>query len=709
MNKISVIIPVYNSEAYIDACIASLLEQTYSNFEVIIIDDGSNLDCQNKLQEIDKLDERILLYKQEVHKGVGAARNYGIEKASGEFIYFLDSDDYISETTLELLVTNIGNHPIIRGRMHTTDLSNSFALIFDGVYKVSYFEDNKFNLINKSGVHNFLIRSSYIEQNQLRFSEEVKVYSDLPFIVSALNNIEKIPYMKEAIYFYRRRNAPIKSPSLNQLDVGEKIYDFLYIYLLLKKNYNNPLAQTYLDNQFLNFYRKDVVSLIQKSNELNTYFDQLSEAAKQVKESHLNTYDFIFKREIKTLAKGDIRKYKKLSSRLTLLRDLNKGLKSRSKMRLFVYKYIFKRLKTKEEWVFFESFQGKSYSDNPKYIYQYLNNENLNYKYIWSMDERSNDIPFKHTQVKRLSLKYYYYLARSKYWILNSRLPNYIDKFDDNVYLQTWHGTPLKRLAGDMEQVHMPKTTSEKYKKNFYNETQKWDYLVSPNNYSTEIFKSAFWFNKTFLNEGYPRNDILYNKNNNKDIEKLKDKIGVPKGKKIILYAPTWRDNEFYAKGKYKFNLQLDLDKLQKELGEDYIIILRMHYLVATQMDISEFEGFAYDMSFYNDIGELYLISDLLITDYSSVFFDYANLKRPILFYTYDIDMYRNALRGFYINMEEEVPGPMLQTTNEIIDTIHNIEEISEKYSQKYRLFYDKFCKWDDGQASKRIVERVLK
>src|SRR5699024_804614 len=139
-----------------------------------------------------------------------------------------------------------------------------------------------------------------IEQNQLRFSEEVKVYSDLPFIVSALNNIEKIPYMKEAIYFYRRRNAPIKSPSLNQLDVGEKIYDFLYIYLLLKKNYNNPLAQTYLDNQFLNFYRKDVVSIIQKSNELNTYFDQISEATKQVKESHLNTYDFIFKREIKT-------------------------------------------------------------------------------------------------------------------------------------------------------------------------------------------------------------------------------------------------------------------------------------------------------------------------------------------------------------------------------------------------------------------------
>src|SRR5699024_11925015 len=93
----------------------------------------------------------------------------------------------------------------------------------------------------------------------------------------------------------------------------------------------------------------------------------------------------------------------------------------------------------------------------------------------------------------------------------------------------------------------------------------------------------------------------------------------------------------------------------------EYIVILRMYYLVSTHMDISNFEGFAYDMSFYSYIGELYLISDLLITDYSSVFFDYANLKRPILFYTYDIDVYRDTLRGFYIDMEKEVPGPMLK------------------------------------------------
>src|SRR5699024_3753397 len=137
-------------------------------------------------------------------------------------------------------------------------------------------------------------------------------------------------------------------------------------------------------------------------------------------------------------------------------------------------------------------------------------------------------------------------------------------------------------------------------------------------------------------------------------------------------------------KGQYKFQLKLDLDKLQKNLGDDYIIIMRMHYVIATKMDISEYEGFAYDYSFYNDIGELYLVSDLLITDYSSVFFDYANLKRPMLFFTYDIDKYRNTLRGFYIDMENEVPGPLLKKTDEVIDTIKNIIDMNEKYKNRY-------------------------
>jgi CDP-glycerol glycerophosphotransferase len=119
-------------------------------------------------------------------------------------------------------------------------------------------------------------------------------------------------------------------------------------------------------------------------------------------------------------------------------------------------------------------------------------------------------------------------------------------------------------------------------------------------------------------------------------------------------------------------------------------------------------EGFVYNFSKYDDIAELYLISDLLITDYSSVFFDYANLKRPILFFTYDLEKYRDTLRGFYIDIETEVPGPLVKTTDEIIDAVTNIEQVKAQYQAIYDDFYNKYCGWDDGKAAEKVVKTVF-
>ncbi|MDO5815961.1 MAG: CDP-glycerol glycerophosphotransferase family protein, partial [Methanobrevibacter sp.] len=134
---------------------------------------------------------------------------------------------------------------------------------------------------------------------------------------------------------------------------------------------------------------------------------------------------------------------------------------------------------------------------------------------------------------------------------------------------------------------------------------------------------------------------------------------------------------------------------------------IRTHYFISNNLDLSKFKDFAFDVSGYEDIAELYLISDILITDYSSVFFDYANLKRPILFYTYDLDKYSNLLRGFYLDIHNDVPGPLLFTTSEVIDAIENIDDVSRQYNEKYEEFYNRFCYIDDGNASKRIVEKI--
>jgi len=371
---------------------------------------------------------------------------------------------------------------------------------------------------------------------------------------------------------------------------------------------------------------------------------------------------------------------------------------------------IFAKFPVKQNRIVFESFLGKQYSDNPRAIFEYITDKNLNFDCYWSFDREHVDKFRKKNLkvVKRLTIKWVYYMATSKYWITNSRLPYWIPKFNRTIYIQTWHGTPLKKLGVDIENVQMPGVDTESYKQQFVHEAQKWDYLISPNAYSTNIFRRAFAFKKNLIESGYPRNDYLIKNNQAETILKLKEIIGLPKEKKVILYAPTWRDNQYYQVGRYKFDIQLNLNKLRKELGDDYIILLRLHYLVSENLDLSGFEDFVFDFSNYEDIRELYLISDLLITDYSSVFFDYANLKRPIIFFVYDIEDYRDVIRGFYFNLEELAPGPLVKTNDELITSIKTIDKIKFVYQDKFDNFYKTFCYLEDGNASERVVKEIL-
>lgn len=390
-----------------------------------------------------------------------------------------------------------------------------------------------------------------------------------------------------------------------------------------------------------------------------------------------------------------------------------KKILAKTKMTL-IYKYVFlavSKLPVKQNVIWLESYFGKQYSCNPRAIYEYLREHCPEYKMYWSADPRYVHVFEQHRvpYVRRFSLRWLFIMARARFWVTNCRLPLWIPKPSHTIYLQTWHGTPLKKLAHDIEEVHMPGTDTEKYKRNFSRDVEKWDYLISPNAYSTRIFAGAFRFPKErMLETGYPRNDFLYTHNKPEYIRQLKERLRLPLDKKVMLYAPTWRDNQFYEKGKYKFDLKLDLKRLQEEIGDRYIVLLRMHYLVAEQFDLSAHRGFAYDFSKHEDIRELYLLADLLVTDYSSVFFDYANLKRPMIFFVYDIEEYRDTLRGFYFDFEREAPGPLVKTTESLIQAIKAIEEGSYPVDTCLQPFYERFCHWEDGNAARRVAEKVF-
>lgn len=372
--------------------------------------------------------------------------------------------------------------------------------------------------------------------------------------------------------------------------------------------------------------------------------------------------------------------------------------------------HIFLKLPVNNSVIFFESSVGRNYSGNPKYVYEELVNQGLDKKFkcVWSLEDTNLKIPGNAKKIKRAGLSYIYYLAVAKIWICDTRLPAFIVKRPETTYIQLWHGTPLKKLAMDMDILSMSEETElSEYKKLFKKNTETWDYLISQSDYTTERFKSCFDFQNEILSTGFPRNDILFKKNDAKSIDSLKNHYNIPLNKKIILYAPTWRDDEFYENGIYKFSSQIDLDLMKKELSDTHILLVKLHYLVKDPVDWSNYEGFVYKCDHLWDIQELYLISDVLVTDYSSVIFDYALLKRPMVIYAYDYEKYRNDLRGFYFNIFEEFPGPVVKNNLDLVDSIKNYD--FNAYSEKYNEFLDKFTSFDKGNASSKIVNLILK
>ena len=365
---------------------------------------------------------------------------------------------------------------------------------------------------------------------------------------------------------------------------------------------------------------------------------------------------------------------------------------------------------TDKKMIIFQSNNGVNYTGNPRYIYEEMVRQGLDKEYecIWFLFNTTMEIPGRCKKIRNNYFPYFWYLMRAGIWVFDSRQLEYYRKKKNVTYIQTWHGTPLKKLALDMEHMDMGGETDIKiYHDQFRSTCADWDYLVSQNQFSTEIFKSCFAFNdRPILQIGYPRNDILFNENTEEKIIEYKKMLGLPLDKKIILYAPTWRDNEYSIRGKYKFASKLDFDKAQKELSDKYIFIVKYHYLVSDKIDWSPYKGFVYTFDETKDIAWLYLVSDMMITDYSSVMFDYSLLKRPILFFAYDLEDYKENLRGFYFDFVEEAPGPISRDTDQLITDIKEYDP--SKWKDKYQAYSNKYNHVDDGHACEHVIDIIL-
>lgn len=392
--------------------------------------------------------------------------------------------------------------------------------------------------------------------------------------------------------------------------------------------------------------------------------------------------------------------------------------------RYLKYWIVKKTSKTDDKLICFKSFSGKSYSCSPKAIYEYMLTQDKykDYKFVWAFREPDKYRFLENNRntkvIHNKGRAYYKVMASSKYWIHNYRIADHIYPKDDQIYVQCWHGTPLKRLGYDIEKFDNALNTIEELRFKYKVDAKKFRYFISPSAFASKKFVSA-WNLKaigkenSIIEQGYPRNDRLFHYSSD-DVLNIKSKLGIENtNKKVILYAPTWRDNQHDSSVGYTYKTEIDFDNLQKAVGDDCIILFRAHYLVANCFDFEKYNGFIYNVSKYDEINDLYIVSDALLTDYSSVFFDYANLKKPMIFYMYDFDAYKNEIRDFYIDIDE-LPGPIITSRDEQqlvqeIRSLRDMDAYNKKYGRKYAEFHNKYNYLDDGNAAKRVIEEILK
>jgi CDP-glycerol glycerophosphotransferase len=355
--------------------------------------------------------------------------------------------------------------------------------------------------------------------------------------------------------------------------------------------------------------------------------------------------------------------------------------------------------------VFYDCFYGRQFSDSPRAVYERLVERGLPLEHYWSVQNRQFEVPDPATAVTYGSRAWYEALATSRYIVTNTHLPHWFQRREGQTVVQTWHGTPLKKIAFDVPDL---KTADPLYLEKIAQEIPNWSYLVSPNEFCTEQLPKAFSYDGPVLETGYPRNDIFYRGDTDELRSKLTKLLDLPSDKKLVLYAPTWRDNEFYGRGQYKFTSPFDFEAAQRELGDDHVMLVRRHPNIVDPVPGAG-EGFVWDVSMYPDVAELLAVSDVLMTDYSSLMFDFANTGRPMLFFAYDLEDYRDNLRGFYFDFESIVPGPILGTTEAVVEALKRPEALEADHADRYREFQRRFCGPEDGGAADRLIDAVFR
>lgn len=742
---VSVIIPVYKVEKYLSKCVESVLSQTYRNLQIILVDDGSPDRCGAMCDDYAERDTRI----EVIHKangGLASARNAGLKSAKGEWIVWVDSDDWIEEDMVEYLLKGViqnqadvavcGRYEVYTKKKYKFGVSKVSVSTPEEVLRMLLDTQNR-------QIENFvwdkMWRKSLYEG--ILFPEG-KVFEDFFVTFRLLERANVIACLPDAKYYYFQRPGSIMQNmslinKLNRYEAAQTRYDGMIkdwpqFEKLLVDRCINMAVNVWQD--YCSAPKQERVNAKEKLREVSRFLrpyiksgispENLGQAGhmivKLIPYPYFWSYDLAWMiQRLSKIKKSSIRKcvsnWRQRPKQLwvSVCNATKHFIKNGWARRNARYIKGYRTLAIKENLILYESFWGRGAMCNPYALFEFLLHDPAyaSFEHIWVLDSFKEYSDMIERYRKYSNVRFVHYMQRdylkalseAKYLFNNTAFPQFYIKREGQVYINTWHGIPLKKLGPDMPDGRIESGNAIR---NFL----QTDYIISANLFLSQIYKNTYSLEQLYkgkiVEEGYPRLDTLVRYTKEECVEKLR-RMGVTilEKKKIILYAPTWREEK---KGKKASNSILQEYKSVKTKIEtecpEYQVLIKVHQYVYQAIKGKQYP--AYIIPATIDANEVLPVADILLGDYSSIYFDYLYFERPILFYIPDIARYSDH-RGLYMPIDS-LPGPASEDLNEVIHWLLDIDNVTMQYREKILATKKWCCDYEVGTIAKHISEIIL-
>ncbi|MEU0410375.1 bifunctional glycosyltransferase family 2 protein/CDP-glycerol:glycerophosphate glycerophosphotransferase [Streptomyces griseorubiginosus] len=716
MPRFSVIVPAYQVQAYLPACLESVLSQSYDDLELIVVDDRSPDACGEIADEFAARDARVRVVHRARNEGLGPARNTGIAEATGDYLVFLDGDDTLAPHALRSIADRlketgepdvlVHGHALVPWSGEIVRASCSGLLGEQGPAQFPL-EDRPGLLRMPAAAWNQVCRREFAERAGFAFPPGR--HADLPWTCPVLMTAESITTLDRVCVHHRLRRRSVRAGADRaDFDVFDQ-YDRVFAYVDARPElaqWQPVLFRRMVDDLWAVFTGRNRVSGLPQRDRLAR--DTRAEFLRRAREHYrahrtpghpapvgsrlrhitirLNLY-----RTRRALELAQLLGRRIAGPAVRLAEALHSAA-------LRLHYRVQLRLPVREDRAVFAAYGGRGHGCNPGALEEAFRTLAPHIRTAWVADpEHHRTIPTATRRLTPDTAAYWTALARSKYLVNNTDFDRRLVKRPGQVLVQTQHGTPLKHMGLDL-QDH-PAAARDLDFAALLRSVDQWDYVVSPNRHATLTWERVYPGGYTVLPYGHPRNDV-FQRATSEDVRRLRESLGVPEGTVAILYAPTHRD---YRRTQ---RTTLDLDRLLRRLGPRFVVLARAHHRHGGPLAPSSTPR-VIDVSDHPRVESLCLASDALVTDYSSLMFDYAGLDRPIVIHADDREAYE-AARGTYFDLRSFAPGAIARSEDELIDIFATGHWRGSRSTQLRSAFRERFCPYDDGRAAERVVRHVV-